>query len=148
MAWSSSKDSKNSKTNNTQIPSSSINSIVTGTSIQGTIQANSDIRIDGLLNGNLECKGKVIIGPSGVVDGDIQCQNAVIEGSFSGLLVVTELLHVKDTAKVEGDVHTAKLIVQSGSQFNVSCKMGGSKAKPQKAEVRAIEVDQLSKVVS
>lgn len=146
MAWNSSKESKNTKTTPQGIPSNSINSIVHGTELQGTIKAASDIRIDGMLKGNLDCKGKVIIGPTGTVDGDIQCENAVVEGYFSGLLIVSELLHVRETAKIEGDVHTKKLIVQSGSSFNVSCKMGAQKSKQLKADAKSIEMEKLSKI--
>ena len=146
MAWNTSKESKNTKTSTTGVVSNGINSIVQGTNVQGTIKAASDIRIDGILNGNLDCKGKVIIGPTGTVDGDIQCENAVIEGFFSGLLIVSDLLHVRETAKVEGDVHTKKLIVQSGSTFNVSCKMGAQKLKQQKQDAKAIEMEKLSKI--
>jgi cytoskeletal protein CcmA (bactofilin family) len=88
----------------------------------------------------------VIIGPTGTVDGDIQCENAVIEGFFSGLLIVSDLLHIRETAKVEGDVHTKKLIVQSGSTFNVSCKMGAQKATQPKKDAKAIEMEKLSKI--
>ena len=147
--WSN-KEVKNTKTTSSSATSSSgINSLVQGTSIEGTIKADSDIRIDGKLTGNLHCKGKVIVGPTGEIDGDIQCINAVIEGNFSGLLVVSELLHIKESAKVQGDVHTQKLIVQSGSIFNVSCKMGGQigSEKP-RGEARSIEMEKLSKVVT
>ena len=104
--------------------SSSSNSLIQGTNIEGSIQADKDIRIDGSLRGNLNCKGKVIIGPTGFISGEVQCENAVIEGSFEGLLFVSDVLHIKETAKVEGDVTTQKLIVQPGSVFNVKCKMG------------------------
>ena len=108
---------------------SSSNSLVQGTNIEGTIQADKDIRIDGSLRGNLHCKGKVIIGPTGYVSGDVQCENAVIEGRFDGVLLVTDILHVKETARVEGDVTTQKLVVQPGSVFNVKCKMGSSTSR-------------------
>ena len=102
------------------------NSLVQGTSIEGTVHAEKDIRIDGEMHGTLICKGKVIIGPTGTIIGDVQCENAVIEGRFEGVLTVGEVLHVKETAKIEGDVSTQKLIVQPGSFFNVKCKMGSS----------------------
>lgn len=104
--------------------SSSSNSLIQGTNIEGSILADNDIRIDGSLRGNLNCKGKVIIGPTGFISGEVQCENAVIEGNFEGFLFVSDVLHIKETAKVEGDVTTQKLIVQPGSVFNVKCKMG------------------------
>jgi len=102
----------------------SSNSLVQGTNVEGTVQAEKDIRIDGTMKGTLICKGKVIIGPTGTIIGDVQCENAVIEGRFEGVMTVGEVLHVKETAKVEGDISTQKLIVQPGSLFNVKCKMG------------------------
>jgi cytoskeletal protein CcmA (bactofilin family) len=103
---------------------STSNSLVQGTNIEGSVHAEKDIRIDGTMKGTLICKGKLIIGPTGTIIGDVQCENAVIEGRFDGILTVGEVLHVKETAKIEGDISTQKLIVQPGSIFNVKCKMG------------------------
>ena len=90
--------SSSSSSSSTSLPSGSTNSLVAGTSVEGTINANSDIRIDGSLKGTLHCKGRVIIGPEGKVDGEVNCQNAVIEGSFQGKINVKELLNVRENA--------------------------------------------------
>lgn len=108
-----------------QISGGSSNSIVAGTTIVGDITANNDIRIDGMLEGTLDCQGRVIVGPTGSIHGKITCTNAVIEGKFKGNLIVKEQLSVKDSAEISGDIKTDKLIVQSGAVFNVSCNMGG-----------------------
>lgn len=109
--------------------SNASNIINSGTSIEGKIESAGDIRIDGKLNGNLNCKGKVIIGPQGVIEGNLVCQNAVIEGNFTGDLQCSELLMIKETAVVTGDINTEKLMVQPGAIYNVSCKMGSSGIK-------------------
>lgn len=106
--------------------SHSLNTLVHGTTIEGTIKSESDIRIDGVIKGSLNCNAKVIIGPTGFIQGEVRCQNAVIEGKFDGTLQVTELLNVRETANVVGDVRTNKLIVQSGAVFSVDCQMGAS----------------------
>jgi len=103
------------------------NSIVEGTHIEGNIQAANDIRIDGTLKGNLECRGRVIIGPQGKVEGDVSCVNAIIEGLYTGKLSVRELLAIKETGVVNGDVVTEKLLVQAGALLNGSCSMSGQK---------------------
>ncbi len=123
----------------------SSNLLVRGTSVEGSISTETDIRLDGKMTGQLNSKGKVIIGPSGEMKGDIECQNAVIEGHFHGNLVVHELLMVKETAHIEGDVRTNKLIVQSGSVFNVTCGMGKGLAKKSKRE--SVELEELGQVV-
>ena len=126
------KPQDNSKKTMAQSPSSGagINMIVHGTSMEGSIKADNDIRIDGQLTGQLHCKGKLIIGPTGVIEGEVYCTNAVVEGSFKGKINVEEILSVRETAKIEGDIKTDKLTVQAGAVFNVNCVMGGQKIKP------------------
>lgn len=145
-----SKNEQKGKTNGliTSASATSSNSLIQGTSIEGTVQAEKDIRIDGTLRGNLNCKGKVIIGPTGFISGDVQCENAVIEGRFEGVLMVSDILHVKETAKVEGDVTTQKLVVQPGSIFNVKCKMGSQHGVPRKISLDEEEVIELSSIGS
>ena len=104
--------------------SHSLNSLVKGTVVEGSVKSESDIRVDGTIKGNLVCDAKVIIGPTGFINGEIQCQNAVIEGRFDGRLDVAELLNIKESANVNGDVSTGKLVVQPGAVFNVTCMMG------------------------
>lgn len=102
-----------------------INSLVEGTRMEGHLNSKGDIRIDGSLNGTLECKGKVIIGPSGHIEGDVVCKTAVVEGKFEGKLEVEDTLQVRENANINGDIVTGKLVVQSGAIFNVTCRMGG-----------------------
>jgi cytoskeletal protein CcmA (bactofilin family) len=80
--------------------------------------------VDGTIKGNLDCTAKVIIGPTGYVEGQINCTNAIIEGRFEGVLNVKELLNVRNSAKINGEITTNKLIVEAGAVFNVTCKMG------------------------
>ena len=144
-----SNNGKESKDKNKKSPlagnAKSSNLLVRGTTVEGDISTETDIRLDGKMTGKLSSKGKVIIGPSGEMNGDIECQNAVIEGHFNGNLLVHELLMVKETAHVEGDVRTNKLVVQSGSVFNVSCGMG--KALSRKGKRESVELEELGQVV-
>ena len=137
----STKDKNESGKSGSFNPSSSghsLNSIVKGTHIEGTIKATRDIRIDGSIKCKLFGEAKVIIGPTGAVEGEIKCQNAVIEGKIDGVVNVKELLNVRENAVVNGEVATGKLIVQSGGIFNVTtCSMGGinpSVQQPKKEE--------------
>jgi len=119
----SSKESEDAKKSTALPASGALNALVKGTVIEGTLRCDSDLRVDGTIKGNLSCQSKVIIGPTGAIEGEVRCQNAVIEGKFKGKLYVTELLNVRETAEVEGEISTNKLIVQSGANFNVACKM-------------------------
>ncbi len=127
------KTSADSKRKNHIIPSSNskaLNTIVNSTSIEGNINSEHDIRIDGHLVGDLDCGSKVIIGPQGKVTGEINCMNAVIEGKFEGNINVKELLTLTATAVVKGNIVYNKWIVQSGAIFNGGSKMGSATAPP------------------
>lgn len=103
-----------------------INTIVEGTSVEGTMKTKTDLRVDGMHNGNITCDGRLIIGSTGRIEGEVKCQNAVIEGFFKGNLTVDGVLDVRETANVTGDIKTDKLLVQSGANFNGTCDMGSS----------------------
>lgn len=112
----------------------SINIINEGTLIKGDITANGDIRIDGELIGNIEAKGRLVIGPKGKVDGEIICSNIEISGYIKGKITVSEILTMKASAHIYGDVVAGKLSVEPGSVFTGTCSMGDSKEKNEKPE--------------
>ena len=104
----------------------SVNIIGAGTFIEGDIKSEGDIRIDGTLHGSLITKGKLVLGSTGLVEGEITCQNADISGSINGKIKVTELLSLKSTSKLTGDITTSKLSIEPGANFSGSCVMAGS----------------------
>ena len=106
-----------------EFDSTAINLLGTGTTINGDINSNGDIRINGTLTGNLSTKGRVIIGEAGKIKGDIICRNADILGLVEGTLNVTELLSLKATAVIIGEVTIGKISVEPGCKFNGACKM-------------------------
>ena len=74
------------------------NIIAQGTKIVGTITTNSDIRIDGELEGDLICKGKIVVGQQGNIKGNVDCANAEIMGNVNGKMVVNGTLSLKSTS--------------------------------------------------
>lgn len=101
----------------------SINLIGAGTSISGDIESNGDIRIDGNLKGSLNTKGKVVIGETGNINGEINCKNADVSGKIEGKIIVSELLSLKLTAKIFGDIISNKLAIEPGAVFTGTCNM-------------------------
>ena len=99
------------------------NRIGKSTSISGEVVSKADFRIDGKLDGSVETTGKIVIGPTGVITGKVHCANADIQGRFNGELTVTNLLNLKSTAIIEGDVTVGKLSVEPGATFNATCAM-------------------------
>jgi len=101
------------------------NMIGSGTKIFGNIETNGDIRIDGEIEGNILSKGKVVVGSDGKVQGEVNCCNAEISGILEGRILVSELLSLKSSSKLFGDIETAKLTIEPGAIFTGKCQMGG-----------------------
>lgn len=102
------------------------NIIGKGTTFVGDIKSEGDFRIDGKVEGTVKTSGRVVIGQEGIIDGTIECTNADVEGRFSGNLNVDQLLSLKSTAHISGEVILGKLSVEPGATFNASCTMKGS----------------------
>ena len=106
--------------------SNSSNTIGKGTFLEGNIETYGNIRVEGKVVGNVKSKSKVALGNSSHVQGNIIAQNADIEGEVRGRLEVSELLVLKATAVINGDISTGKLVVEPGAVFNGTCKMGAA----------------------
>ncbi|WP_152286011.1 bactofilin family protein [Flavicella marina] len=95
------------------------------TTIVGDIHSEGDFRIDGTVEGSIRAEGRVIIGKDGLVKGLIECTNADIEGEVSGNISVSDMLTLKSTAMIQGEVVIGKLTVEPGASFNATCSMKG-----------------------
>jgi cytoskeletal protein CcmA (bactofilin family) len=115
---------KNSDTAKTEGGTSSINLIGAGTVVEGDIKSNGDIRIDGTVIGNIVSKAKVVVGATGAIDGNVTSQNADVSGGIKGKVTVNELLFLKSSANIQGDIITGKLVVEVGATFTGTCNMG------------------------
>jgi cytoskeletal protein CcmA (bactofilin family) len=104
--------------------SNSSNVIGKGTVLEGNIETFGNIRIEGKIIGNVKSKSKVALGNSSQIDGNIIAQNADIEGQVKGKLEIADVLVLKSTALIYGDIQTGKLVVEAGATFNGTCKMG------------------------
>ena len=109
-----------------------INLIGSGTVIKGDVKSNGDIRIDGTLIGSVNSKGKLVVGSTGNIEGEIVCQNADFSGIIKAQVTVSELLSLKATAKLTGDVITNKLSIEPGAVFSCTCSMNNVLPKDQK----------------
>ncbi|HPF97224.1 MAG: polymer-forming cytoskeletal protein [Flavobacteriaceae bacterium] len=102
------------------------NIIAQGTNFVGDLSSEGGFRIDGKIEGNLKTPGKVVVGKSGVIKGTLEGTDAYFEGKFSGKLLLSGTLTLKDSAHIEGEVVVGKLAVEPGATFNVTCVMKGA----------------------
>jgi cytoskeletal protein CcmA (bactofilin family) len=107
--------------------SQTINIISENTSIKGDIISGGDLRIDGELNGNVKTEGRLVVGAQGKLEGEINCNNIEVSGYVKGKIIAKELLTMKSSARIFGEITAGKLSVEPGSLFTGSCSMGDAK---------------------
>jgi cytoskeletal protein CcmA (bactofilin family) len=117
-----------SKTSETQ-SAEKLNRIVSGTDIEGVVNSDSNIRIDGNVKGDIHVKGRLVVGATGTIRGEVVCENADIEGQVTGKITVNGLLSLKSTARLDCDIQTKKLAIEPGAVFTGKCEMGGGVVK-------------------
>lgn len=119
-----------------------INFMGQGASFVGDFTCDKDLRLDGIIEGNLSVNAKLVIGAKGEVKGTIFALQADISGSVKGNMEIKETLTLRSSASVQGDIITQKIIIESGSTFNGKCQMGSVKSDSIKSSSEAISSSQ------
>jgi cytoskeletal protein CcmA (bactofilin family) len=104
-----------------------LNVIVQGSKVIGDMITESNLRIDGVVEGNVTTSAKVVIGQTGHIKGNLTCGSADIEGNIDGTLVVEGLLSLRANAIINGEISTSKLQIEEGASFSGNCSMNNRK---------------------
>lgn len=104
-----------------------LNRLVNGTNLTGDISTESSLRIDGSVNGTINCSAKFVLGTTGVLTGDLLANEAEIEGSIEGDVNVEDLIVLRKTAVIKGTVTTGRLVIEDGAQFGGTITTGDVK---------------------
>ena len=118
MIGSSKKEAANANAGNSH------NTIAVGTVINGDVLSENDFRLDGQIDGNIVCKGKIIIGQKGIIKGNTDCLSAEICGTVEGDIKASERLILKSTSNIKGNIYCPMLEIEPNATFNGSCFMG------------------------
>lgn len=106
-----------------------INIIAPGTTMNGDIITSGDCRVDGTVKGNISSNAKIIVGKNGSVEGEVKCKSIDIEGFVKANINATDLLSLKSTANLSGNIHVGKISIEPGANFVGSCTMQTSKSE-------------------
>ena len=107
----------------TTVNVNSISRISAGTHIKGEISSPNDIRIDGLFEGRIQSKGRVVVGETARIKGNIICTDVDMWGSLEGDIYVKDVLALKSGCSVNGNINTRRLYVELGAELNGNCRM-------------------------
>lgn len=91
--------------------------------VNGDIDANGTVKVDGQCIGNISSKSDVIVGEVGYVKGNITAVNASISGKVEGNVLCSGLLEISPSGRISGDIQTVNLSVSDGGVVNGNCTM-------------------------
>ncbi len=111
------------------------NAVTTGSKIVGTIVADKDVRIDGFLDGELKCDGRVVVSETGSIKGTLNCKNAEIMGKIEGN-VIAEAVALHANCEVKGEMKMKTLTVEPSAVFNGTCIMGTEQPKAEQPKAQ------------
>lgn len=99
--------------------------VAAGTSIEGKFVSSENVRLDGLIKGEVKCSQRLVMGESGRIEGNVRTKDAVIMGTIEGELVAEGSLHLKGTAVIRGKIQAKFMTVDEGARYVGECKIGG-----------------------
>ncbi|MDA0747859.1 MAG: polymer-forming cytoskeletal protein [bacterium] len=102
-----------------------INTVIgRGSVSEGKFNIETGVRVDGVLRGELNSSGTLIVGESGVIEADVKVRDALVSGRIVGNLEAEEKVHLQSQAAFIGKIKTRVLIVEEGAIFKAECDAG------------------------
>jgi len=100
--------------------------ISNGVKVEGKISSDSSMRIDGTIQGDINCQQNVTIGEHGDVNGKVNGQSITIGGKVHGSVSAKQKLILESKSQLKGDVFTKILVVEAGANFDGKSNMVGA----------------------
>jgi cytoskeletal protein CcmA (bactofilin family) len=98
-----------------------------GSRISGQLSFQGPARIDGAVEGEIQCQGTLTIGEGAEVRAKISGQVVVIRGKVEGNVTAKEKVELAAPARLIGNVDSPRLVVTEGVVFDGDCSMGVAK---------------------
>lgn len=100
-----------------------------GSRVSGQLVFQGSVRIDGSVDGDIQCQGTLTIGESAEVKAKITAKAVVIRGKVEGNVSAKERIELIAPARLIGNIDCPKLIITEGVVFDGDCSMGVAKQK-------------------
>jgi cytoskeletal protein CcmA (bactofilin family) len=98
--------------------------------VKGEISGNEDLLIDGTVEGLIQLdERKLTVGATAKVTADIIARDVVVYGSVKGNLRAKDRIEIKKDGSVNGDLTTARIMIEDGAYFKGSIEIDKSSEK-------------------
>jgi cytoskeletal protein CcmA (bactofilin family) len=104
-----------------------------GSEFSGKLSFKDTVRIDGRFDGEIASENTLIVGESGLVQATIKSQIVIISGEVRGDISAPGQVTLHKTARMSGNIDTARLLIEDGALFNGQVKMDGAEATVSKS---------------
>ena len=95
---------------------------------KGELTFEKGVKVLGSFEGQIITKGTLDIAAGANVQAEVEAGNVIVEGDIKGNLAATDLIELKNTAKIQGDIRCGRLIVVEGAHFIGHCHVGNGAA--------------------
>jgi cytoskeletal protein CcmA (bactofilin family) len=94
-----------------------------GTSVKGDLISKGTIRIEGTVNGRVDCEDTIVVHESGFVKADLIGGQVIISGTVEGNTFAHERIEATSQAKIVGDITAPRISIAEGVMFEGQCAM-------------------------
>jgi cytoskeletal protein CcmA (bactofilin family) len=115
-----------------------------GSRVSGQLSFQGPARIDGVVEGEIQCQGPLTIGDGAEVRAKISGQIVVIRGKVEGNVTAKERVELLAPARLIGNVTAPRLIITEGVVFDGDCSMGVGKQKSAINGSQIVNVDRVA----
>jgi cytoskeletal protein CcmA (bactofilin family) len=98
-------------------PAKSAATVGKSTRIRGEIYSDEELFMDGEIDGTLEVRNRLTIGPNGKVKANVKAKELVVRGSIQGNVEAEDRIAIMNGASIVGDVRTAGIVIEDGAYF-------------------------------
>jgi cytoskeletal protein CcmA (bactofilin family) len=100
-----------------------------GSRVTGQLTFRGATRIDGNVDGEILCHGRLTIGEGAEIRAKISGEVVVIHGHVEGDVTAKEKVELGAPARLLGNIDAPRLVVAEGAAFEGRCAMGGAGKK-------------------
>lgn len=98
--------------------SSSLTYLSATSEFRGDLNVEGNLRIDGIVHGNVDVRGDVEISESGLVEGaELRANHIIVHGVIKARVIAEGRLTLSRTARLEGDVTAKSLDIEAGAFY-------------------------------
>lgn len=115
------------------------NTLSTDSRVEGEIETDDSLRLDGRFQGTIQCGGTLIIGSNAEIQADILAEKAVVGGRVDGDITAHSKIEIRSTGEIHGDLTAPVLHIDRGVVLEGNCTVNTGEAASEDAKVTSIQ---------